>query len=232
MSRIIDNFWDHVTVTESGCWEWAKGCFFDGYGRIWIAGKNRKAHRVAWGMTYGEIPARMCVLHRCDNPPCINPHHLFLGTQADNMSDCSAKGRQPDRRGERGPGAVLKWPAVREIRKLCAEGGESYSQIGARFSVGVATIHSIATHKSWREEGGTPLARGPRHGEKHHNTKLTSDAVSNIRALRNFGLQSLSTIAEKYGVRQSTVSRIANGKLWKPASTPITDMEMKEDSCV
>ena len=79
--------------TESGCWEWACGKDDWGYGKTYFNQRTEKAHRVAWRIFNCEIPPGMLVLHKCDNPPCINPWHLFLGTNRDNMLDASRKGR-------------------------------------------------------------------------------------------------------------------------------------------
>jgi hypothetical protein len=92
-----DRFWPKVDKRgEDECWEW-QGSRSRGYGRILIGGaKGRpyQAHRIAWELTVGHrLPDSIMVLHRCDNPPCVNPAHLFLGTQLDNMRDCAAKGR-------------------------------------------------------------------------------------------------------------------------------------------
>ncbi len=90
---LADRFW--IKVVRSGddeCWGWS-GTTNKGYGRINVGGNMVLAHRVAWELTSGLIPPGMCVLHSCDNPPCVNPNHLFLGTHADNMRDMRAKGR-------------------------------------------------------------------------------------------------------------------------------------------
>ena len=93
------NFWamlpDGVVGAKDECWEWTDGCDGDGYGVVGAGGKTVRAHRVAWEVAHGPIPDGVHVLHQCDNPPCINPAHLFLGTQADNMADKVAKGRPP-----------------------------------------------------------------------------------------------------------------------------------------
>ena len=81
-----------------GCWLWQASVTADGYGRMGIGGPGNKrmlAHRVAWQLYVGKIPDGMLVLHKCDNPPCCNPKHLFLGTDADNARDMSRKGRHP-----------------------------------------------------------------------------------------------------------------------------------------
>ncbi len=86
-----NKFWAKVQKSD-GCWVW-QGCIVRRYGVLGHDGKQVKAHRVAWGLTNGPIPNGLSVLHKCDNPPCVRPDHLFLGTQLDNMRDCSAKGR-------------------------------------------------------------------------------------------------------------------------------------------
>ena len=97
---LSDRFWAKVGVGSPGeCWEWQAFCLPNGYGTIGVGseinGTNRKAyaHRVSWELAHGPIPAGMDVCHTCDNPPCVNSAHLFLGTKSDNMRDASAKGR-------------------------------------------------------------------------------------------------------------------------------------------
>lgn len=82
-------------ITESGCWIWIGGTRSDGYGQLSISGKTKVAHRVAYELYVGEIPEGMNVCHTCDVKSCVNPNHLFLGTQSDNMYDCVNKGRHP-----------------------------------------------------------------------------------------------------------------------------------------
>lgn len=93
-------FWEKVEKGP-GCWEWRASVATNGYGQVWTdtsagrGGKKMAAHRCAWLLTHGELPAGLCVLHRCDNPLCVRPDHLFLGTLSDNTQDMLAKGRNP-----------------------------------------------------------------------------------------------------------------------------------------
>jgi hypothetical protein len=122
----------------------------DGYVRI---GKMRNgvrkkvlAHRHIWEQCFGPIPVGMFVLHKCDNPPCVNPEHLFLGTQKDNMMDMIAKGRGVDNSGSRHGMSKLTDQQVCEIL-LSSETGVS---IAKRFGVGKSTVSRIRNDKGWR----------------------------------------------------------------------------------
>src|SRR5229473_531412 len=99
---LVERFWSKVRKSD-GCWEWIAGKHRFGYGIIRDGGRGsrmRTAHRISWEFHNGSIPAGLWVLHRCDNPQCINPDHLFLGTQFDNMTDAARKGRIRNGRGK------------------------------------------------------------------------------------------------------------------------------------
>lgn len=92
-SPLAERFWAKVDRSSDGCWEWTGGRFDEGYGTIRVAGRSLKTHRVAWELVQGAIPEGLCVCHRCDNPPCCRPDHLFLGTREENNRDRDEKGR-------------------------------------------------------------------------------------------------------------------------------------------
>lgn len=142
---------------KNDCLIWRRAS--DGrYGQISVRGRLMKAHRFAWQLSYGDIPVRMQVLHHCDNPLCVLPAHLFLGTQADNMRDMSAKGRNamqrhPEKsslhrvrvelRGEKHGRAKLSDSQVAEIRAL-AKSGISSRRLGRLFGVSGGHAWKIA----------------------------------------------------------------------------------------
>lgn len=91
----LETFWSHIKIIPlTGCWEWSGPWWSNGYGLVRRGRRNEGAHRVAWELTHGqEIPEGMLVLHSCDNPPCIYPGHLRIGTNQDNMNDAKERGR-------------------------------------------------------------------------------------------------------------------------------------------
>jgi len=94
-----EKFWEKVNIRNNGCWEWLAQKDKDGYGTFMLSSnkgqKRTRAHRYSWVLHFGDVPKEKFVLHKCDNPPCVNIAHLFLGTQADNLADARAKGRIP-----------------------------------------------------------------------------------------------------------------------------------------
>ena len=164
-----DRFWSKVDKRgPDECWPW-KASLRNGYGQYKVGGKRGKmvrAHRVAWVMVHGEIPVTSetqhgtCVCHRCDNPLCVNPRHLFLGTQIANIKGGRIKGRYPRptaaqrkaaselRRGRHGPAKKLTSDDVLKIRAL-KKGGVSARDIAERFDLGTTTVHYICSGKAW-----------------------------------------------------------------------------------
>jgi hypothetical protein len=143
---LADRFWEKVLKTDS-CWLWRGAIGDSGYGHI--ADENRKtkiASRVSWELHYGSIPAGLHVLHRCDNPPCVRPDHLFLGTDADNAADMYAKGRQHKARGEAHPRAKLTEDQVRAIR----QGRRTDAAFAREFGVTATAIYSVRRGQTWR----------------------------------------------------------------------------------
>jgi hypothetical protein len=135
--------WSMAVDEATGCWNWTGPLKPDGYGRITIAGAADTVHRAAYRTWCGPIPDGMSVCHRCDNRRCMNPLHLFLGTNAENTADRDQKGRQA--RGESSGRAKLTDDDVRSIRMASG----TYRSIAARFGVGESTVSRIRSRSGW-----------------------------------------------------------------------------------
>ncbi|HEY4658038.1 MAG TPA: HNH endonuclease [Gemmatimonadaceae bacterium] len=149
LSSVISRFQQRFTVTPE-CWIWnGAPRNQSGYGGFLIDGKQWLAHRVAWRLYKGEIPAGKQVLHRCDNRRCVRPDHLFIGTNADNVRDRDAKDRGAKLAGEKNGEAKLTAQQVGEIRRRLAKGA-SQSALGREYGVHNSTIHLIHRRKKWK----------------------------------------------------------------------------------
>lgn len=150
-----ERFWSFVQKgVGDACWLWTKSLSRYGYGQQWVGGKNWITHRLAWTLTNGEIPKGLCLCHRCDNPACVRPDHMFLGTQRDNLRDMRAKGRERNYRtdpprGELNGRARLTVDDVREIRRRAAL-GVSHSEIGRAFKYHRANVAHIVNRRVWK----------------------------------------------------------------------------------
>jgi hypothetical protein len=131
------------------CWEWSRGKDKWGYGQFKIGFKQHKSHRVAYFLHHGRISNTKCICHKCDNPACCNPRHLWEGTDADNVFDRDAKNRRIAARGEKHGRRKLTDIAVKKIRDLCALGNMKQSVIGSIFGVSQAVISGIHLRKIW-----------------------------------------------------------------------------------
>jgi HNH endonuclease len=134
---------------ETGCWVWSACVSSTGYGAIQGGGKKLIASRVSYELHCGPIGAGLSVCHRCDNPLCINPDHLFLGTTADNMRDRDLKNRHARVAGERNPSAKLTEEAVRYARRAHAE-GRPRSELANEFGVANSVMDKAIHRRTWK----------------------------------------------------------------------------------
>lgn len=156
VAPLASRFWAKVKIgAPDECWEW-QGCrqAKTGYGSVGIGSRidgtkgTMLAHRLAWELTHGPIPKGIKVRHLvCDNPPCCNPAHLALGTQAQNVSDMIGKGRKRVVRGSAHPSSKLTDEAKQTIRELYAAGGVSQVQLAQQFHVNQPTISRVIRNK-------------------------------------------------------------------------------------
>lgn len=147
----VESFWFHIDIRgESECWVWKSSS--GDYGNTHWNRKGIKAHKLAYELFYKEkIPAGMEICHTCDNPPCCNPHHLFIGTHQDNVDDREKKGRNklPHSLGEQHGQHKLTESDIREIRKLYASGNHSYYTLSNIYGVSFGNIRNIVKRKIW-----------------------------------------------------------------------------------
>jgi hypothetical protein len=122
----------------TGCWLWAGSSHWDGYGQLNVNGVPVKTHRLSWELHRGPIPDGMCICHRCDFPPCVNPDHLFLGTFEDNARDMVNKNRHPK--------AKITLAQAREIAKST----ESGPILGKKYGISRVSINYIKNGTTWK----------------------------------------------------------------------------------
>lgn len=141
MDLVLQDFvQDHIAVAEDGCWNSTTSLNRCGYGQVGFGGAKWTMHCLSWVAFNGIIPEGMCVCHRCDNPKCANPDHLFLGTRKENMIDSAKKGRKA---------VKLTAADVIEIRRLRRETNLSYEKIGKLFNVQNPCVFKICRGERW-----------------------------------------------------------------------------------
>lgn len=132
-------FWQTVFAKDPAeCWNWPGATDDDGYGGFSFDGHEWQAHRIAWLFAFGEIPDGLKVCHSCDNPACVNPHHLFLGTSADNSADAARKDRMAKK---------LSAKEVAQIREMLKNTQMSQSQIAKVFRITQSNVSRIKTRQ-------------------------------------------------------------------------------------
>lgn len=165
----VERFWEKVDKTDY-CWNWKAGTDGRGYGVFFFENKNQKAHRVSFKFAHGKINEGMSICHKCDNPSCVNPDHLFEGTHQENLADCVSKGRngavtkpwafaKGDRHGMRlHPDSVMK--GVKHPKAKLSDGDVAYLRshkgekseraFAKQFGVSHSLIHQVLSVKTWR----------------------------------------------------------------------------------
>jgi hypothetical protein len=159
-SPLADRLWRKVEKTNT-CWNWTANKNNKGYGLIRAGGTKAKmlAHRASYMLAHGDLPDDKCVLHKCDNPACVNPEHLFLGSKKDNYNDMVSKGRRvivvnptnrpPHKIGSSHGNSLLTEQQVKEIRNK-VKSGIDRATVAAEYGIKKATLQHIVTLRSWK----------------------------------------------------------------------------------
>lgn len=237
-------FWSHVNKrgplptkgqARGRCWFWMghRGGRvaqdkrrYGGYGLVTIeGGRIVGAHRLAWQLEYGPIGQGRQVLHRCDNPPCVRPSHLFLGGPKSNTADCVQKrrmvwqkrGYQPAK-GEGVSTATATWAQVKLLRKTFRAGQESIADAAQRVGVTEAAAARVLRNESWRDKryepkSGMRLFR--RHGAATKKAVLTWPQVDEIRRLYAKGGETYRSLAQRFKVSFPTIRLIVLRETWR-----------------
>ena len=222
----IEIFWSFVdkSMGETACWLWVGKTTPDGYGYTSFDGKTWMTHRLSYHLCTHKIARGKKILHTCDTPPCVQPLHLWPGTQVENVADMDAKERRGtikgQRVGERHPLAKLTDAQVREIRERYLAGGVMQKDLAREYGVVDSAISHIIRGKRF---GGPNISRTPAenasHGERHYEGKLTEAAVRSFRA-RSAAGERLTDITNSYNatatapVTKQMIWRILHGKAW------------------
>ncbi len=209
-----EQFWSCVAVGKKReCWPF-RGVNAKGYGQFYPKGRRKdgpyQAHRVAYYFSKQIDPKMLEACHTCDNPPCCNPSHLFLGTRKDNMEDCAAKDR--NMHGDRHYGSRVTSTTVRKIRRE-HKSGVSAKVLAKRYKLGNNTVHCMLSHKTWVRAGGYKQKLFLGYGEKHSKAKLTEKQVRSIR-LQPCSV-SHAALGRKYGVTLQNIRHIRLGLSWR-----------------
>lgn len=148
-NKDIERFWSKVDVKgEDECWEWKKCKDKDGYGQYQINKKKYLSHRISWILENGDIPKKMCICHKCDNPSCVNPNHLFLGTNKNNSEDMTNKNRQA--KGENQGLHKLTEKQILEIRLKYIPYKYTQQKLAEEYNISRSLIGYIVRNKIWK----------------------------------------------------------------------------------
>lgn len=226
------DIYNHIVVNaETGCWNWTRGKDTRGYGAAYIPHRVM-AHRLSYELSVGPIPPGKHVCHTCDNPSCINPDHLWIGTHAENMADKEAKGRgtkppvlrgddhwsrkHPDRvkRGADNPNAKLTIHQVIGIRRAYLA-GMSHRDIATTFGISEKSVPDYISGKGWTTFSAGPSLQELRDAKRTTPAaKINRETAETIRARLAAG-ELGKDLAVEYGVHKATISNIKLRRIWK-----------------
>lgn len=234
---LADKFWERVTKSQNGCWPFNNAKTESNYGYVVHDGKNIVASRVSWELHFGPIPDGLFVLHECDNPPCVNPDHLFLGTQADNVADMISKGRQSSPEQRSNPGEengmakvtdgqrdeMVRLRSLGWLRKdLAIKYGLTDGQVG-RLCRAAGVFGGMP--KTWTTAQRTAITQARNEnpqcmardvvGEKNPRAIVTEPQVLCILQWPYSYDGELQELANEFDIGMGIIQHIRSGKNWK-----------------
>lgn len=220
VEAFADTFWSRVDKTGD-CWLWQRYRKPRGYGICYPHFKDNPqrghyTHRVSYVLTYGHIPDELLVLHHCDNPPCCNPKHLFLGTQHDNAQDMVAKdrARKTGKHGDDCPASIMTEKMVMEMRELYAQDVDP-QEIAAIYGFKKRTIEAAVTGHNWKHLPMPEMHRTQtRVGIRSNGAKLKDEDIPVIRTLHANNC-TINDIASRYSVTRTAITEIVKRQTWK-----------------
>jgi hypothetical protein len=213
--KFLFRFWKKVKILEDDlCWEWQASKDFKGYGHFSVNGRTIRSHRLSYMIKNGKdsIPEGMSICHFCDNRKCVNPNHLFLGTNYDNVQDRHTKGRDGAAIGEKHGKAKLKEEDVLFIRESYADKKFTRQELAEMFGIKDGEIGNIVKGLNWKNVGGRiTLLDRPRDAI----AKLNKEKVREIRLLLINSSLSKKEISIIYDVTEQNIKHISLNKTWK-----------------
>jgi hypothetical protein len=208
----------HELVQQRGdddCWLWLGSIKNKGYGQFWYSHKQRLSHKIAYILAKGPIPENLHILHSCDNPPCCNPNHLFVGTNLENV-------RQKQERNRVIKGSAVAVSRITEddalaIRIRYASGGVTQAELGREYGIDDSVVSDIVRGTAWAHIGGPRTSDGRSvnvaRGERRTTSKVTADTVRDMRSMYDSG-ESVKSIMVRFGMSRQQTADIVRRKAW------------------
>lgn len=195
------------TRINGDCIEFTRAKCPQGYGRVWYKNKIWLSHRLSYRLSFGKFDEALFVCHHCDNPACINPDHLFLGTNRDNLDDMLRKGRSQKCQGELHSQRKLTEEEIVSIRK----DERIYRLIAAEYGIAEAYVSRIKSKQTWPHVESESVKIGYAVGERNAGAVLTESDIRQIRS----DPRSNTDIANDFGVTRQNIRRIKLRETWK-----------------